>query len=67
MIINFGILFENMNEDLKIYLWNEFKFNVAPKYRNTTKYFDEWIKNLTENQILYFNSYKNGEKTPYQN
>lgn len=47
---------------LKEYLWNEFKYNVLPKYY---KYFDEWFNNLTETQILYFTAYAEGKKTPY--
>ena len=40
-----------MAEEVKQYLWTEFKFNNLPKYY---KYFDTWIENLTENQILYY-------------
>lgn len=40
-----------MTEEVKQYLWTEFKFNNLPKYY---KYFDAWIENLTENQILYY-------------
>lgn len=29
------------------------------------KYFDEWYDNLTENQILYYISYMEGKKTPF--
>ena len=31
------------------------------------KYFDTWIENLTENQILYYNAYSKGKKSPYAN
>lgn len=54
-----------MDEDLKTYLWNEFRFNVAAKYRNTTEYFEEWFQNITENQILYYNAYRFGKKSPF--
>lgn len=37
--------------NLKIYLKNEWNKNNHTKYH---KYFDEWFKNLTENQIYYF-------------
>ena len=50
-------------EKIKEYLWGEFKFNNMPKYYH---YFDEWFNNLTENQLLYYNAYSNGFKTPYQ-
>ena len=31
------------------------------------KYFDTWIENLTENQILYYIAYSKGKKSPYAN
>lgn len=40
-----------MNEQLKEYLWNEWKFNTQPKYY---KYFEEWLNNLTDVQIIYY-------------
>ena len=36
---------------LSDYLRERFYRNNHPKYR---KYFDEWIKNVTETQIMYF-------------
>lgn len=51
------------NNELKEYLWNEFRYNTLKKYY---KYFDEWYNNLTDNQILFFISYMNGKKTPYE-
>ena len=48
--------------DLHLYLNKEFKYNTIPKYY---RYFEEWFNNLTENQLLYYNVYKNGEKTPF--
>lgn len=51
-----------MNEELKIWLWNEFKFTTLPKYY---KYFEEWIKNLTETQVSYYLAYSKSKKTPY--
>lgn len=29
------------------------------------KYFDEWYNNITDNQRLYYISYMNGSKTPF--
>ena len=49
-----------MSEALKEYLWNEFKFNNIQKYYN---YFDTWVDNLTENQMLYYEAYRKGNKT----
>ena len=56
--------FKNMTEEVKQYLWTEFKFNNLPKYY---KYFDNWLENLTENQILYYTAYSKGKKSPYAN
>lgn len=55
---------KNMTEEVKQYLWTEFKFNNLPKYY---KYFDNWLENLTENQILYYTAYSKGKKSPYAN
>lgn len=41
-----------MNERLYKYLQNEWMFNNHPKYQ---KYFGEWVSNLTETQIYYYN------------
>lgn len=49
-------------EDLKQYLWIEFSHSTVPKYY---KYFEDWFNNLTENQILFYNAYMIGLKTPY--
>lgn len=49
---------------LKEYLWNEWKYNTLPKYYHL---FEEWFKNLTDNQILYYTAYAKGLKTPYLN
>lgn len=40
-----------MNSELKEFLWKEWKFNTLPKYY---KYFDEWINNLTESQMTFY-------------
>lgn len=40
-----------MNEELYNYLKKEFQSNNIPKY---WKYFNDWIQNLTENQIYYY-------------
>lgn len=50
-----------MNQ-LKEYLWMIFKMNNIPKYY---KYFEEWISNLTENQIVYYTAYMNNNKSPW--
>lgn len=41
-----------MNDNLYKYLQAEFKRNNLSKYH---KYFDEWVSNLTDNQIYYYN------------
>lgn len=56
--------FNSMTEEVKQYLWNEFKFNNLPKYY---KYFEEWVENLTQNQILYYVAYSKTKKSPYVN
>jgi hypothetical protein len=40
-----------MNDKLYQYLKKEFEFNNLKKY---LKYFDEWVNNLTLNQIEYY-------------
>ena len=47
---------------LKEYLYKEFHYNVHPKYY---KYFEEWFNNLLSNQIIYYNAYSKGLKTPF--
>jgi hypothetical protein len=47
---------------MKDYLNREFKFSTIPKYY---KYFEEWFKNLTENQMVYLEAYSKGKKTPF--
>ena len=42
-----------MSDRLYIYLKFEWEKNNLPKYK---KYFDNWINNLTENQIYYYNT-----------
>ena len=51
------------DSEVKEYLKNDFEWNNHKKYR---KYFDEWYSNLTENQLLYFESYSKGQKTPFE-
>lgn len=41
-----------MNDILYRYLDEEWRKNNSPKYQ---QYFKEWINNLTDNQIYYFN------------
>ena len=40
-----------MSKDLWEYLEQRFKRNNHPKY---LKYFDEWVNNISETQIHYF-------------
>lgn len=40
-----------MDDQLYVYLKKEWKENNLPKYQ---KYFDEWVKNVTDNQIYYY-------------
>ena len=41
-----------MNDQLYSYLKYQWKICNNPKYQ---KYFDEWVINLTDNQIFYYN------------
>lgn len=47
-------------QQLKSYLWQEFSKNNLPKYY---KYFEQWVNNLTYNQITYFTAYMSEHKT----
>lgn len=47
---------------LKEYLHKEFTWNTIKKYY---KYFDEWFDNLTEIQIMWYECYMKGQKSPY--
>ena len=49
-----------LSENVKKYLWEEFRRNNIPKFY---KYFDEWIENLTEGQIMFYGAYAEGKKT----
>ena len=49
-----------LNENVKQYLWKEFRCNNIPKYH---KYFDEWLENLTDDQIKFYTAYSEGKKT----
>lgn len=49
-----------MTKQLKSYLWQEFSKNNLPKYY---KYFEQWVSNLTDNQIAYFTAYMLERKT----
>ena len=49
-----------VSENVKQYLWEEFKRNNIPKFY---KYFDEWIESLTEAQIVFYSAYAEGKKT----
>ena len=48
------------NGKLKEWCKEQFNRSNIPKYR---KYFDEWWRNLTLQQKLYFFAYSRGEKT----
>ena len=52
-----------LNETVKQYLWEEFRRNNIPKFY---KYFDEWIENLTDEQIRFYTAYSEGNKTIIQ-
>ena len=47
---------------MKEYLYNEWRLCNNSKYLHL---FDEWYKNLTENQMLYYKAYSEGKKTPF--
>ena len=47
---------------LKEWLMTEFNYSNLKKYRPL---FEEWFKNLTPNQVLYYEGYMRGEKTPW--
>ena len=49
-----------LSENVKKYLWEEFRRISLTKYY---KYFDEWIENLTDEQILFYTAYSEGKKT----
>jgi len=51
-----------MDSELKEYLLHEWKFNNHTKY---LKYFEDWIVNVTENQIVFYSAYRIGDKTPF--
>lgn len=50
----------NIPPQLKSYLWQEFNKNNLPKYY---KYFEQWVSNLTDNQVAYFTAYMSEHKT----
>lgn len=49
-----------MTPALKSYLWGEYSRNNLPKYY---KYFEQWVSNLTDNQVAYFTAYMSEHKT----
>lgn len=53
-----------MTPVLKSYLWQEFSKNNLPKYY---QYFEQWISNLTNEQIVYFTVYCGRHKSPFSN
>ena len=58
-----GKIYLKVSDKLKQWLKKDFEWNNHKKYR---KYFDTWCENLTDNQILYYDAYSKGQKTPYQ-
>lgn len=46
---------------MKEYLWEQWKRCNNPKYY---KYFEDWYKNITENQKIFFDCWSKGLKTP---
>ena len=51
-----------VNDVLKEYLWNEWRYNVHERY---WKYFDEWYSNLLESQKEFYRSWIDGHMSPY--
>lgn len=51
-------------KELYEYLKHEWIFKCHKKYHYL---FDTWYENITENQILYFNAWMKGNKTPWIN
>lgn len=49
-----------ISPQLKSYLWQEFSKNNLPKYY---KYFEQWVNNLTYNQVAYFTAYSAEHKS----
>ena len=49
-----------LSENVKKYLWEEFRRNSLPKYY---KYVEDGIENLTDEQILFYTAYSEGKKT----
>ena len=47
---------------MKEYLYNEWRMNNHPRYLHL---FEEWYKNLTDNQKLYYRAYAEGKKSPF--
>ena len=58
-----GLIWKAGHDELKEYLWNEFRYNVLKKYYG---YFDEWYENITDTQRMYYISYMKGKKTPFE-
>lgn len=53
---------EKAYNELFEYLQQEWRKSVHTKYHVN---FDEWFRNLTDNQLTYFMSWKNGQISPY--
>lgn len=56
--------YRNIPYQVELYLWQEFAKNNIPKYY---KYFEQWVSNLTNEQIVYFIAYYDGHKTTITN
>jgi len=54
-------------DELKEYLYQEFKRSSHRKYQGGKfkDLFEQWFSNITPTQIMYFNAYKQGKKTPF--
>jgi len=48
-----------VNKSLYNYLEKEWRINNHSKYQH---YFQLWVENLTDNQIEYFNKFKDNKK-----
>lgn len=51
-----------MEDNLKAYVWQDFRKNNIPKYY---KYFDEWYNNITDIQKYYWTLRMSGKYVNY--
>lgn len=52
----------NISPELQEYLKAEWRYNCHPKYM---KYFDQWLENLTDWQIICFTAWMHGCMSPW--